>query len=110
MRRRSWKEGGCKGKGYESEQKKKNINTLNACSFQEPDCMPPKNNHEAGKDAVEEGLQVSPRPNQSKKVMTVAQRLFICVRQQVHIKISRRKYSCQCWQISSTNTSRMVNV
>lgn len=73
--------------------------------------MPPKNNHEAGKDAVEEGLQVSPRPNQSKKVMTVAQRLLICVRQQRHIKKSRCKSSCQCWQISSTNnTSRMVNV
>lgn len=33
------------GRGYESEQEKNkqttNINTLNACSFQEPECMPP---------------------------------------------------------------------
>lgn len=57
--------------------RKTNINTLNACSFQEPDCTCATNNnhHKAGKDAVEESSSVFEAKRRARKKL-------LCLRQQ----------------------------
>lgn len=65
--------------GYESEQKKKtNINTLNACSFQEPDCVPPTTITRQERTLLRRGSsQIAPQswvPNNTFNVVTVQSR------------------------------------
>lgn len=74
------------GRGYESEQKKQkqktNINTLNACSFQEPDCIPPTTTTRQERESVRGGSSGSKTKRRAgKKSFTKA---IKCLRYKVY--------------------------